>query len=408
MACLLAAAVFAVCGAGCAPTDPGEEEKRTMTNAPVYDGVAFSETLWTAPAYEADAERDRSEEIRAIWYTTYYKGEGTKAFAYLGIPAGASAENPAPAVLLLHGGAGTAYYEWVEMWVNRGYVALAPDLEGHVPLESGRMSSAPAELYERSAYPAPQNKNYGDAALPLDETWMYYAASTAILGNSLLHSLDMVDRYKIGVCGVSWGGVVTSVVSGYDDRFAFSIPIYCSLNVGEEKGILGDAYRANPAALVWDDDRGLAARETPILFYIANTDSVSACSASSVSETYERCKNARMLIVDGLLHSQYHAATAVETYFFADSIVKNGAAFSAITTEPDQDGTSVVYRGDAAVEATLWYTDAEITQTTPEWSSRRCAVNGTSVAYSVPEGAKYFYIHIDDGGLGISTRVVKL
>lgn len=110
------------------------------------------------------------------------------------------------------------------MWVNRGYVALAPDLEGHVPLESGRMSSAPAELYERSAYPAPQNKNYGDAALPLDETWMYYAASTAILGNSLLHSLDMVDRYKIGVCGVSWGGVVTSVVSGYDDRFAFPFP----------------------------------------------------------------------------------------------------------------------------------------------------------------------------------------
>lgn len=298
-----------------------------MTNAPVYDGVAFSERLWTAPAYEADAERDRSEEIRAIWYTAYYKGEETKAFAYLGIPAGASAENPAPAVLLLHGGAGTAYYEWVEMWVNRGYVALAPDLEGHVPLESGRMSSAPAELYERSAYPAPQNKNYGDAALPLDETWMYYAASTAILGNSLLHSLDMVDRYKIGVCGVSWGGVVTSVVSGYDDRFAFSIPIYCSLNVGEEKGILGDAYRANPAALVWDDDRGLAARETPMLFYIANTDSVSACSASSVSETYEHCKNARMLIVDGLLHSQYHAATAVEPYFFADSIVKTAPRF---------------------------------------------------------------------------------
>ena len=59
MACLLAAAVFAVCGAGCAPTDPGEEEKRNMTNAPVYDGVAFSERLWTAPAYEADAERDR-------------------------------------------------------------------------------------------------------------------------------------------------------------------------------------------------------------------------------------------------------------------------------------------------------------------------------------------------------------
>lgn len=237
---------------------------------------------------------------------------------------------------------------------------------------------------------------------------MYYAASTAILGNSLLHSLDMVDRYKIGVCGVSWGGVVTSVVSGYDDRFAFSIPIYCSLNVGEEKGILGDAYRANPAALVWDDDRGLAARGN------AHTLLHRQYRFGQRLLRKQRFRDVRTLQKRAHAHRRRTASQPIpcgdggRDVFLCGQHRKNGAAFSAITTEPDQDGTSVVYRGDAAVEATLWYTDAEITQTTPEWSSRRCAVNGTSVAYSVPEGAKYFYIHIDDGGLGISTRVVKL
>lgn len=379
-----------------------------MTDGPVYDGVSYSKELWTMPAYEQDDRLNRSEEIKAIWYTTYYKGQETKAFAYLGIPKGVTKDNPAPAVLLLHGGAGTAYYEWVDMWVKRGYVALAPDLEGHVPLDLGTMSSAPSELYKRSDYAAPQNRNYTDADLPLNETWMYYATSTAILGNSLLHSLDITEKYKIGVCGISWGGVITSIVTGYDDRFAFSIPIYCSLNIAGEKSLLGDCYNMNPKAEIWDDDEGLSERETPILFLAANTDSVNACSVSSVSATYERCKNARIIVADGFLHSQTHAASMIEPYLFADSVVKNGDEFAKIIAEPSEKQGNMEYTGGKALEAFAWYTDVEITQESGSWSSVRCDVNATVVGYTVPENAKYFYIQIDDGKYGICSRVVKL
>lgn len=260
---LIALLLFAAILCGCGGTER-EEEKREMTMHAVYDGVALPDSLWQAPQYYRDTQNDRSDagiagEIQALYYRSDYLGEESYAFAFLGIPEGASAQSKKPAVLLIHGGGGTAYWQWVREWVNRGYVALAMDLEGHVPKPEGTSDNMPADLYVDSQYNAPHNSNYGDAALPVEQTWMYYAVSTSILGNSLLHSLDFVDRYKVGVCGVSWGGVITSIISGYDDRFAFSVPIYCSLNLAESRGgTLSSYYRAHPEARVWDDDEGLS------------------------------------------------------------------------------------------------------------------------------------------------------
>ena len=44
--------------------------------------------------------------------------------------------------------------------------------------------------------------------------------------NSLLRSFPEVDATKIGITGISWGGIVTNVVTGIDDRFAFAVPVY--------------------------------------------------------------------------------------------------------------------------------------------------------------------------------------
>ena len=274
----LCLAAPALCGCGKEGENEKPEEKREMTNHAVYDRVSLPDSLWQAPKIIEDTENDRTETgiggtIKAIYYRSDYDGQESYAFAFLGIPEGASADDKKPAVLLVHGGGGTAYWQWVKEWVNRGYVALAMDLEGHVPKKEGTSDNMPADLYTKSQYPAPHNQNYGDADLPIEQTWMYYAVSTAILGNSLLHGLDYVDIYKVGVCGVSWGGVITSIISGYDDRFAFSVPIYCSLNLAEAKGgNLNGYYRAHPAARVWDDDEGLSRVETPLFFLAMNDD----------------------------------------------------------------------------------------------------------------------------------------
>lgn len=74
---------------------------------------------------------EKSQPISTLYYSAEdYRGKATRVFAYYGVPEGASAENKKPAMVLVHGGGGTAFKEWVEIWVKRGYVAIAMDLAG--------------------------------------------------------------------------------------------------------------------------------------------------------------------------------------------------------------------------------------------------------------------------------------
>ena len=56
------------------------------------------------------------------------------------------------------------------------------------------------------------------------------AASTdlgqdVILAHSLLRSWPRVDPERIGLTGISWGGYLTCIATGVDNRFKFAIPV---------------------------------------------------------------------------------------------------------------------------------------------------------------------------------------
>lgn len=403
--CLAVILVLTGCNGGNTP----EEEKRIMTYQSVYaDGVALEGSLWQTPESYMDSERDKTaEKIQALYLRTKYKDEETYAFCYLGIPEGVSETNKAPAVLLLHGGAGTAYWEWVKMWRDRGYVALAVDLEGHIPSADGGMNLSPDMLYTKSQYNAPTNQNYNDASVnPIEETWMYYAVQTAILANSYLHSLAYVDNYKIGVCGVSWGGIITSIITGYDDRFAFSIPIYCTLNSENSSSTMTNYLSRNPNALVWDDPNGLYAVKTPVCFIASNIDAHG--KLDSITKTYEGCQNATLVILKDMLHSQAIAVNVAESYNYADSIVKGATKLITVSTQPDRQQTNVIVsvpKGVSVMDAYLIYTQDPLSEAS--WSKRRVNVNAAVIDYTVPEDTLAFYIAVEDSrGNTICTKVV--
>ena len=65
-------------------------------------------------------------DTKAIFYETLsFKGKPTRAFAYIGIP---KSDKPVPAMVLVHGGGGKAFYEWVKIWNDRGYAAISMSL----------------------------------------------------------------------------------------------------------------------------------------------------------------------------------------------------------------------------------------------------------------------------------------
>jgi gluconolactonase len=73
-----------------------------------------------------------SRPVTSLYYENEpYLGKPTRVFAYLAKPE--KVESKLPAMVLVHGGGGTAFQEWAELWAKRGYVALAMDLAGQGP-----------------------------------------------------------------------------------------------------------------------------------------------------------------------------------------------------------------------------------------------------------------------------------
>jgi hypothetical protein len=77
-----------------------------------------------------------------------YKGKkATKVFGYIGLPAGLEPGETCPGMVLLHGGGGTAFDVWVELWNARGYAAITFDQCGEIPMQPRFGDGAPHERH---------------------------------------------------------------------------------------------------------------------------------------------------------------------------------------------------------------------------------------------------------------------
>src|SRR6476620_10978412 len=101
--------------------------------------VAFDLEALSKPPAVFPAEVAQAEGGKALFLEgPKYKGRATRVFAYYGVP-GTQPEPGAkwPALVLIHGGGGTAFDRWVKVWNARGYAAIAMDLCGCVPIREG-------------------------------------------------------------------------------------------------------------------------------------------------------------------------------------------------------------------------------------------------------------------------------
>ena len=118
-------------------------------------------------------------------------------------------------MVLVHGGGGTAFTEWATLWAKRGYVAIAMDLAGNGP-DGKRLPDGGPDQGDDTKFPKEKTD--------LKTMWSYHAVAAVIRANSLLHSLPDVDAERVGITGICWGGYLTCIVAGLDDRFKWPCP----------------------------------------------------------------------------------------------------------------------------------------------------------------------------------------
>ncbi|MBQ7792459.1 MAG: dienelactone hydrolase family protein, partial [Clostridia bacterium] len=255
-----------------------------------------------------------------------YNGLPTQVFAYVGLPEGASAENPVPAMVLTHGAAGHAYQDWVQHWNNRGYAAISfywrePDSKYDNTMPDGTALQYTA---------GPRRSDIDDSVLKgeKEDQFMYHATSDISLAYNLLNQMPEVQKGQIGLTGISWGGIISSRGLGEDTRFKLAMPIYGCGNLDIGIGTI------HPTS-VWDGKHtfpNAVEAGMPVFWVNGSNDTFFSLNAmaKSVQDT-----NGDALILLGSAHGQGHGAGMTgemnEIFAYADYYLKGEGSLPKIS-----------------------------------------------------------------------------
>lgn len=313
----------------------------------------------TQPAAEATVDG-----VQAIWIDALpFQGKPTKAFAYFGMPAKpADRDEKFPGVVLVHGGGGTAFADWVKMWTARGYAAIAVDLEGQIPTRdtTGKAWIRTDTLgYAWGGGPARTGNAFGDSFdRPFEEQWPYHAVADTMLAFSFLASQPAVDPARIGLVGISWGSVVCSIAGGVDDRPAFVVPQYIGGFLNLDSGWC-EFMKPRPETWAWDPANFYASpaadRKTKWLWINGANDAYGTPPMMNASFR-ATAPHSWMTISPTLGHGHIWAADKVgEIYAFADAVTRGKPPLARLTgTEWRPDSVQVTWSGGPPIVTAQW------------------------------------------------------
>jgi len=225
----------------------------------------------------------------------------------------------------------------VQKWNDHGFAAISIAVEGQT--DEAQPGAERGVRWKQHAWPGPVRKGiYVDSDESLAEQWMYHAVADTVLANSLLRSLPEVDVKKMGIAGISWGGVITSTVIGIDRRFAFAIPIYGCGHLFDADNQWGRALGDNTVYReVWDPMVRIKNARMPVLWLSWPGDEHFPLDCQSAC--YRAARGPRMVVLlPGMRHSHPAGWNPPDSYVFAESIVRNGKPWLRQTSCREKNG----------------------------------------------------------------------
>lgn len=381
--------------AGRAPDDP---------SGPMWDLKALSRMPRVTPA-----EGFEEPGVRAVWIEgPSYRGKPTRVFAWIGMPRAAPGER-VPGMVLVHGGGGTAFASWVRLWTERGYAAIAMDTCGCVP-------RGVYGQWRRDPEGGPAGwGGFDQIDQPRTDQWTYHAVAAAILSHTALRGEPGVDPKRIGLTGISWGGYLTCIIAGVDNRFRFAAPVYgCGFTTDHTfaSAVLSlGPERAARWMRWWDPSSYLGAVRMPMLWVTGSNDF--AYTFNALQKSYRLPKTGRTLAIRlRMPHGHGPAGEGPEEiHAYADSVLKGGDPLARIT-------------GQGLEGRTLWATfrsrrpiaraELNVTKDLGLWPDRKwdalpAELTQGRVRAALPDGVTVAYLNLfDDRGNAVSTEHVEI
>jgi len=348
----------------------------------------------------------RTGLVQEVYYQGEpYQGKPTRIFAYVARPS--EGAGPFPAMVLVHGGGGKAFRNWAEHWAKRGYVAIAMDTAGCGP--KGRLPDGGPGQADESKF-----RNFTSAETR--EMWTYHAVAAVVRAHSLVRSLPEVDRSRIGLTGISWGGYLTCIVAGIDERFKVAVPVYGCGFLGENSYWSDKSLAAlNPESReLWlrsfDPSEYVGDVRYPILFLDGSND---------FAYPLDSFKKTSLLVPETFRHTSIilnmphgHIWTFGEVDAFVDSALRSGPPLPKLQPLKVQNGvvTASISMPATVKKAELIYTLDGGVWHNRQWQTIPADWDGAAVTARLPEQRPLtFYLCVTDArGLRTSTLVEEL
>jgi dienelactone hydrolase len=342
------------------------------------------EALKRAPSVEW---AEPSGKARGLYYAGEpLDGKPTRVFAYYARPEG---DGPFPAMVLVHGGGGKAFPQWAALWADRGYAVLAMDLSGNGP-DGRRLPDGGPDQGDDTKF-----RPFADAEA--DQMWTYHAVAAVLRGHSLLASLPEVDKDRIGVTGISWGGYLTCIVAGIDDRVKAAVPVYGCGFLDEDSAWLPSRFsKMEPEqrerwVRLFDPSRYLPGVSCPIFFVNGTNDF--AYPLGSYQKSYRLVPDPEdrltLRVTVRMPHGHGAGWEPKEIGLFADSLLTGGAPLVRPGEVRFDEGCHRAFcsipRGAKIAKAQFHYTADTGPWQKREWMSRDAEVSEGRVAADLTE-----------------------
>lgn len=373
--------------------------------------------LTNPPASQIAPGSSPADNPRAIFFDgPRWRGKPTKVFAWLGMPGHPAGK--VPGIVLVHGGGGTAFKDWVSLWNARGYAAISIAVEGQTDEKVPVVSKGPRSngtSWKRHEFAGPARSGiYGDSAAPIADQWIYHAVADTILADSLLRSLPEVDPSKVGLMGISWGGVIASTAIGLDGRFAFAIPAYGCGGLHRASNGYGLALGTNACyQQAWDPNLRLDRARMPVLWLSWPGDGHFPMDALSISRQKVSGPSA-VSLVPGMSHGHNSAWKRPESYAFADSVLKEGGPWCLCTGTHLQGGILLAdfnakQRPDKSVLVSTsgtGFTGSRVWVQTP--ATLKEGKGGWTASATIPPGTTACFLNVMRGDLVSSSGYLEM
>jgi dienelactone hydrolase len=369
----------------------------------------------------------QDQPIHSLTYAgETYRGHDTDVFAFYASPQTLGVARPGetfPGIVLIHGGGGTAFADWVYLWAKRGYAAIAMDLNGSRPPDPefdpttgaaiGNGHRGTRTRLPNGGPPHGHAEKFDSIGGDTSDDWPFHAAASVMRAHTLLRSFPEVEADRTAVTGISWGGYTTCLVASLDDRFKAAVPVYgCGfLHEGEsvQKPSI-DKLGDRRALWVKEYDPGslLPRCIVPILF-VNGTNDVHYVLDSSMKSFSVVPGKKQIRIEVQMPHGHPPGWAPKEIGIFIDSKCRGGTPLPVpgpITATGDV--VEVTCESATTLEtAALHYTTDTGLRSKRTWQSLPATIAGTTItAPRPPADANTWFVSVtDDRGAMVTTPV---